>query len=360
MKHLAIVPGSSALDKNEIFNLKSKYNFDNRLKPYFLLKKKFKKIGIEINTLDIYNDYSKIDLVLFQTLRWKCLDQCFSHGLEDKLIYIAVEPPVVEKNNTKKNLKKLEKSFRYILTWRDDLIDNKKYFKYFFPQEFEKPVFIEHKFNDKKLLTNISGMKFSKHPKELYSNRLKMIKYFEKNHSEEFDFYGKGWVKSKKKYKNYKGEVESKFETYQNYKFALCFENMKEINGYVTEKIFDCFVAGIIPIYWGASNIEEYIPKTCFIDYREFENIEDLYDYISNMSKREYINYINSIQKYLNSKEVDKFRTNNFIEIILNLLKKHEKDKIEFNTSVSFKCKTKFKSLMGKFKLKIKEYFYND
>ncbi len=46
---------------------------------------------------------------------------------------------------------------------------------------------------------------------------------------------------------------------------------MKNKPGYITEKIWDSFKARSIPIYWGASNIEEYIPINTFIDFRKFE-----------------------------------------------------------------------------------------
>jgi len=46
---------------------------------------------------------------------------------------------------------------------------------------------------------------------------------------------------------------ENKIETISNYKFCICAENV-EYDGYVTEKIIDCFIAGTIPIYFGTSN----------------------------------------------------------------------------------------------------------
>lgn len=54
----------------------------------------------------------------------------------------------------------------------------------------------------------------------------------------------------------YGGEVFSKHDTLSKYKFSVCFENGKNLSGFITEKIFDCFSAGTIPIYWGADNIE--------------------------------------------------------------------------------------------------------
>ena len=43
-----------------------------------------------------------------------------------------------------------------------------------------------------------------------------------------------------------------------NYKFMICFEN-KSNHNYFTEKMIISFVCGTIPIYWGCSNIEEYV-----------------------------------------------------------------------------------------------------
>ncbi|WP_226896450.1 glycosyltransferase family 10 domain-containing protein [Poseidonibacter ostreae] len=59
--------------------------------------------------------------------------------------------------------------------------------------------------------------------------------------------------------------------------------------GYITEKIFDSFFAGCVPVYLGADNITEHIPKECFIDKREFDTYEKLYKYLKNMSDEEYV-----------------------------------------------------------------------
>ena len=116
-----------------------------------------------------------------------------------------------------------------------------------------------------------------------------------------------------------------KKEVLEKYKFAICYENARDIDGYITEKIFDCFFAGCIPIYWGANNVTEHIPKECFIDKREFESYEDLYEYINYMSNEEYLKYINAIENYLNSSKANEFRAeyfaNTIVETILNDIK---------------------------------------
>ena len=71
-----------------------------------------------------------------------------------------------------------------------------------------------------------------------------------------------------------------------NYTFALCFENMA-MQGYVTEKIFDCFYAGTIPLYLGASDISELLPKEAFIDCRQFSSWTQIADEILQMSNEQ-------------------------------------------------------------------------
>lgn len=56
------------------------------------------------------------------------------------------------------------------------------------------------------------------------------------------------------------------------YKFALCFENGR-YPGYVTEKIIDCLVAGVVPIYLGAPDIAEHVPVEAFVPFTDAQGI---------------------------------------------------------------------------------------
>lgn len=55
-------------------------------------------------------------------------------------------------------------------------------------------------------------------------------------------------------------------KVFNRYKFIICVENSKT-NGYITEKIFNIFLAKSIPIYDGAPDIETYINEEAFIKY---------------------------------------------------------------------------------------------
>jgi hypothetical protein len=52
------------------------------------------------------------------------------------------------------------------------------------------------------------------------------------------------------------------------------------MKGYITEKIFDCFYAGTVPIYYGASDISDFIDPKSFIDYQNFSGLTDLKRFI--------------------------------------------------------------------------------
>ncbi|MEA3341182.1 MAG: glycosyltransferase family 10, partial [Chloroflexota bacterium] len=82
----------------------------------------------------------------------------------------------------------------------------------------------------------------------------------------------------------------------------LCFENTNHpvlSRGYVTEKMLDCLETRTIPIYLGASNIEQYIPPECFIDFRKFTDFRELDVYLHSISERKYKNYIAEIDAFV-------------------------------------------------------------
>ena len=109
------------------------------------------------------------------------------------------------------------------------------------------------------------------------------------------------------KFPSYCGKVDSKFETLSNAKFSICYENAKDITGYITEKIFDCFFAGCVPVYWGISNPSEVFGDRTFIDRRKFNSHEDLLNYLKNISEEEYTEIQENILKFCFNEKNGKF-----------------------------------------------------
>lgn len=166
-------------------------------------------------------------------------------------------------------------------------------------------------FEERKLCATVIG--------KWYKHRINIAKFFAKNHPNDLDCYG---ADNKILGTMYKGKIpgffysKEKIDTLINYRFSICFENKTNLNGYISEKIFACFEGGCIPIYWGAMNIEKYIPKSCFIDYRDFATDEDLYQFICTMPKEKYQEYVDEIKRYLQSEEAKIFSPEFFDNII--------------------------------------------
>ena len=120
---------------------------------------------------------------------------------------------------------------------------------------------------------------------------------------------------------SWKGSILNKQEVLLRSRFSIVYENIQGLQGYITEKIFDAFVTGNVPIYWGASDIENYVPKECFIDRRDFNNHEQLYNLLKNMSEDRYIDYQNSIKKFLENKS-ELFSCNKFADDIVSKIMK--------------------------------------
>jgi hypothetical protein len=103
---------------------------------------------------------------------------------------------------------------------------------------------------------------------------------------------------------------------FNKYKFIYVFEN-SITDGYITEKIFNCFFARTIPIYFGPSDKYKYFNDTSFIDIETFNDYT--FSFIKSLNNNENLyNYF--IQQNILNKNFDNenyiTRTNEFIQNI--------------------------------------------
>jgi hypothetical protein len=110
-----------------------------------------------------------------------------------------------------------------------------------------------------------------------------------------------------------RGPTPSKARTLGAYTFALCFENMV-LKGWITEKIFDCFFAGAVPVYWGAPDVQELIPRDCYIDFREFMDLGTLREYLHDLTPERIEEYRMAAKRYLASPMYDPFRLSTWVD----------------------------------------------
>ena len=119
--------------------------------------------------------------------------------------------------------------------------------------------------------------------------------------------------------KVYKGELETKWETLSKYDFLLCFENTK-LKGWLTEKLFESLRVGSIPIYWGATDINELIPPDCFIDMREFRGYSELRVFLKGLTHATVQRYRDAGRAFLQSKAFEPFSKEHFAGIFRDML----------------------------------------
>jgi alpha(1,3/1,4) fucosyltransferase len=310
---------------------------DNILLPFIRLKEYAEIKGMQVGTNDVIS-IEEADLIVFVDMPNKD-SSIFKRAIKlNKPLYmLALESPIVKPETYNKNN---HKYFKKVFTWSDDLIknDSLKYIKINY--SYEIPKIISKDINNRSNLScMIAGNKKVGFKNELYSKRKEIIDWFETNHPEDFDLYGIGWNEAtigdnkyinfimrrsfilrklfSKKYTSYKGKVDRKKPILEKYKFSFCYENVKDVDGYITEKIFDSLFTGCVPIYLGANNIDDYIPKNCFIDVREFKSMNELYAFISHMDDKTHIHYLDNIELFLNSAEVEQFSVNHFSKTII-------------------------------------------
>jgi hypothetical protein len=315
---------------NKIFDLNDVFtNRDNCFYSFFLLKESLATLNFSLATQDI-NKISEAQFVIYNDFPIDLRDK--SALLKQNAFLFIWESELIQPDNW---VRENHKCFRKIFTWNDQWVDGHKYIKYYWPNKI--PANLEFDINTKsKLCTLVAGNKMVKHPLELYSERINAIRWFERYHPEDFDLYGMGWDKYvfktrlirrlntikpltkmlAKKYPSYKGTIETKSETLKGYKFAICYENAKEIPGYITEKIFDCFFAGCVPVYWGAPNVTDFIPADTFIDKRNFKGYEELYKYLKTMPAAEYERYLAAIEHFIKSDAMYLFSAEYFADLV--------------------------------------------
>lgn len=306
---------------------------DDLLYPFHYLAQMSLKKKISVSTIDtlpldsydaiIFLDYPGEKNPYFKKLRNMKFENMFLFLFENEII--------------KPDNWKIEnyRHFKKVFTWRDDFIDNKKIFKFFLPNKIPDSISFDIS-EKKKFCCLIAGKKRNLHPLELYSERVRAVEWFQNNQPSNIDLYGKGWdypssqyLKPFKpiirpiykilfpQYTSYRGEIKSKHDILKQYKFSICYENARDIPGYITEKIFDCFFAGCIPIYLGASNVTDYIPEKCFIDRRKFTNYSELFSYLKDISEADYLNYLQSIAEFIKSDKIFPFSAEYFANFIV-------------------------------------------
>jgi hypothetical protein len=329
MKKASIVVDTPYRNNNLFSRTDPVFARDDCLYCFYQLREELKKEGVELNTQDI-TSINEADYVIFNDMPLSTPPK----GPGQKFFLLALESIAVLPDNF--DVDRYD-AFDRVFTWYDRIVDGSKVIKinYSFLFKTDFPLNLANK---EKLVCLIANNKRSPHPGELYSERVKAIDWFEKHRPDDFDLFGQGWDAASdgtlkgnvirklglqrffrfKRYACHKGVANPKLPLLRRYKFNICYENVINIPGYVTEKIFDCFFAGCVPVYLGASNITDFVPKECFVDKRDFPDYGNLYAHLMTMADEEYLGYLHRIREFLTSERSYPFTSESFAKTIVN------------------------------------------
>jgi hypothetical protein len=326
--------------KNGIFDSRKYQLGDNLGAPAIKLRKVLQDLGISCMTIDMkpLEQFDKVIFIDYPEKKERELWILKSLG-KPLILFIAecegINPHLYDPSR--------HAIFDEVFTYKDDLVDGERYKKFFLPNEFafSEEAIMKANPESRKFITLIGSKKGSNDPRELYSERERAIDYFAQHHSEDFRFYGFGWdeyrfhgskffralnrIKPLVKAlgtipQNYGGKVDKKRDVLMQYNFAICYENIYGVNGYITEKIFDCFFAGCIPVYLGAPNIGDFVPERCYIDRRHFKTHEDLDRYLISLDGKAIVKMKENIVEFLGSRNGRRFSSEYFIDLIIRLV----------------------------------------
>lgn len=355
---LYIDPPSHHYLDNRLFAVdENRANGDALQAPYVFLREYLQSKGIEVNTVDHLPEKANGTKNIYISLGILSNYQKLA-ARNDVILsgYFALECPIVEPRMYER-LKRARNYFKRIFTWSDNsslerfVGKSLDYDHFLLPQSFDQVHEDIWRKTDRKFLVMINANKLPRvYFKELYTERMRAVEFF--SQTDEIDLYGKGWDKPSIRVgitrvpftfrrwhyqlltywqklrpepllvaakKAYRGVAQSKSSTLGNYTFALCFEN-SIMTGWITEKLFDCFYAGTVPVYWGAPEITDYVPENCFIDMRKFPNYAELRTFLKSLTAEEITAYKENARNYLASEMFKPFRKETFAQLIQNTI----------------------------------------
>ncbi len=314
---------------------------DNLMYPFVHLGERLRALGHQAATLDA-DDLSKFDAAVFldhPTLLNPYFRRCRKMRGKKLYLFLMENPANRPDNYWAFNHRAFEKVF----TWNPQLADGRKYHRFYLPNKVPPVVKTEPE-EQRKFCVTIASQKYSSHPQELYSERVRAIRWFEQQHPEEFDLFGTLWehpyftgrlarlnlglnkiytrfpdALRGQRFPSHRGTVPGKHDVLRQYKFALCYENAV-FPGYVTEKIFDALFAGCIPVYLGAPDVTDMLPPEIFIDKRRFKTYAELYDCLHNMTEAEYLGYRQAIEQFVTGPGIRPFSAEHFADTVIQCI----------------------------------------
>ena len=316
---------------NRIFQPGAGPNGGDFFLPWRQLRERFAREGIELNTRDVNAGRTvSFEFHLNAQRELPTATPCYTFLYEDAL----VRPLNAQRAQLAR--------YRKVFTWNDDLVDGDHFLRLDYPNDLSvrdlpgwnaRPLFC----------VLIASNKALRYPdaRALHGRRVEVIRHFEQVAPELFTLYGQGWnippvqpggvgrlrkrlhewrarwLPGDAPFPSYRGKLGRKSDVLERARFCICYENSRGSAGYLTEKIFDCFTSGCVPIYIGAPHAEAAIPAACFIDGERFASPAELLASLRAISPAQFANHQRAMREFLLSPASARFSNTYFCDRIV-------------------------------------------
>ena len=328
---------------NELFNPRSRYNRDNAQRPWFRLRERLAEHGISVDTADYLDDVAD-----------RSSDGAniyVSYGVHDgyqRLIerddvlltaFYLFEVVVVDPEMYRAT-PQIAQHFRTIYSWttedqlRPFVPDVPPLEPFRIPMPFDAVIEPHWSRTDRRGIIIVNSNKRAVlSDGELYTERLRALKHFAA--SGIIDLWGRSWDNGladlEAEYgdavrRTWRGPVDDKYEAMSRYRFAVCYENMV-LDGWITEKLFDCLYSGVVPIYLGAPDIGDAVDPACYVDARQFANYDEMQRYLESMSPTDYERFRTAGREYLASAKYRQFSPDAFADRFIRDIESHVRER---------------------------------
>ena len=296
--------------------------------------------GAEVVTLDTvdFNDPAVSHVLYFDhSWRFARTDPFLRRVPRAKRALVIMEPANANPSLYYTSL--LRRQFTTVFTYDQDLLRRHpeytkiNVFSGADPMAYRSNPFQHLAFENKKLLIAVSSNRWSYMPQSSFNLRRKLYRHFDRTMPGQFDLYGGGWNAPCIGYERWLGYPvfaafrggipgggDGKVRTMSTYRFAFCIESNATQPGYVSEKIFDCFCARCVPIYYGWRGAGTLVPRDAFIDLRDFRRPADLEAYLRNMDAAQHARYVQAIDRFMAGDAIRGLTTENVFRIIADRL----------------------------------------
>lgn len=291
--------------------------------PWRQLRDAFAARGIELNT----GDRNAGRPVIFE-LHLNARREARRPGAPPLYAYLYEDPIVRPANADRALLAR----YRRVFTSNEDLIDGRHILRLDYPNDLtlrDVPGWAGRDLHCVLIASNKALLRPD--PRNLHAARVAVIREFERHAPQRFALYGHGWGipptrpgtlgrlekrvnewlhrlwPGRRPFPSWRGTVRRKAEVLDRARYCICFENSRGSPGYLTEKIFDCFTSGCVPVYIGTRHAEPPIPPACYIDGDRYASPAALRKHLDEVTPAEFAACQHAMRDFLASPQARRF-----------------------------------------------------